>query len=118
MGGADAGVFSIGGAGNDELILTDGVLDFESQSSYSVIVRVTDSGGLTYDETLTVAVTNSNEAPTAITPTSFNLNENLDTSGGSSLGVLAAVDPDSGESFSLRDRGRRGCGGLFPWRGR
>ncbi len=100
VGGADAGVFSIGGAGSDELILTDGVLDFESQGSYSVVVRVTDSGGLTYDETLTVAVNNSNEAPTAITPTSFNLNENVDTSGGSSLGALAAVDPDSGESFA------------------
>ena len=75
-------------------------LDFESQGSYSVIVRVTDSGGLTYDETLTVAVNAFNEAPTAITPTSFNLNENVDTSGGSSLGALAAVDPDSGESFT------------------
>ncbi len=35
-GGADAASFSIGGAGSDELILTDGVLDFETQSSYSV----------------------------------------------------------------------------------
>ncbi len=118
VGGADAGVFSIGGAGSDELILTDGVLDFESQGSYSVIVRVTDSGGLTYDETLTVAVTNSNEAPTAITPTSFNLNENVDTSGGSFIGCPGYGRSGYWRIIHLRDRGRRRCGGLFHWWGR
>ena len=45
QGGVDAANFSIGGALNDELILTDGVLDFETKSSYTVTVRVTDSGG-------------------------------------------------------------------------
>ena len=46
VGGADAAVFSIGGAGSDELILTDGVLDFETKTSYSVIVRTTDAVGV------------------------------------------------------------------------
>ena len=62
-GGADAISFTIGGTGSDELILTDGVLDFETQSSYSVVVRVSDSGGLFYDETLTINVNDLNEAP-------------------------------------------------------
>ena len=66
VGGADAALFSIGGAGSDELILDDGVLDFETQSSYQVIVRVTDCGGTTYDETLTVNVNDLNETPTDI----------------------------------------------------
>ena len=58
VGGADMGVFSIGGAGLDELMLTDGTLDFESQSSYEVIVRSTDNGSpnLFRDETLTITV--------------------------------------------------------------
>ena len=56
VGGADASLFSVGGAGSDELILTNGILDFETKPSYSVTVRVTDAGGLTYDETLTVTV--------------------------------------------------------------
>ncbi len=45
VGGADALKFSIGGGSSDELILTDGTLDFETKSSYSVTVRTTDSGG-------------------------------------------------------------------------
>ncbi len=99
-GGADAASFSIGGAGSDELILTDGVLDFETQSSYSVIVRVTDSGGNTYDETLTVNVNDLNETPTDIAPNSFAVDENTDTSSGFSLGTLTATDEDGGETFT------------------
>ena len=36
VGGIDAALFSIGGAGSDELILTDGVLDHETQAIYSL----------------------------------------------------------------------------------
>ena len=100
QGGVDAANFSIGGALNDELILTDGVLDFETKSSYTVTVRVTDSGGLTHDESITVNVNDLNDAPTAITPTSFALNENVDTSSGTSVGTFATTDPDSGETFT------------------
>ncbi len=103
IGGADAASFSIGGAGSDELILTDGVLDFETQSSYSVIVRVTDSGGNTYDETLTVNVNDLNETPTDIAPNSFAVDENTDTSSGFSLGTLTATDEDGGENVQLLD---------------
>ena len=55
-GGEDQLNFSVGGIGNDELIITDGVLAFENQSSYEVTVRVTDSGGLSHDETFTVTI--------------------------------------------------------------
>ena len=54
VGGADAARFSIGGAAANDLILTDGILDHETTPSYEVTVRVTDSGGLTYDETFTI----------------------------------------------------------------
>ena len=63
QGGADAVVFSIGGVNSNELILSDGTLDFETQSSYTVIVRVTDSGGLTHDESLVVTVNDINDTP-------------------------------------------------------
>jgi hypothetical protein len=45
------------------LILTDGRLDFENQSSYTVVVRVTDSALNTFDQTITVTVNDLNEAP-------------------------------------------------------
>lgn len=38
-------------------------LDFESRSSYSILLRATDPGGLTYDEAFAVTVTNLNDPP-------------------------------------------------------
>jgi subtilisin family serine protease len=66
VGGADAALFSIGGTNNDRLRLTSGVLDFETKPSYAVIVRVTDFAGATFDQPLTVNVTDINEAPTGV----------------------------------------------------
>jgi len=60
-GGTDAGVFTISGS---ELIITDGVLDFETQASYSGTVQVSDTAGLTHDQTFTITVNDLNEAPT------------------------------------------------------
>jgi sugar lactone lactonase YvrE len=62
--GADAAVFKISGS---DLVLTDGVLDYETKNSYTVTVRSTDSGGLSVDRTFSIAVTNVNEPPT-VTP--------------------------------------------------
>ncbi|THI84978.1 MAG: cadherin repeat domain-containing protein [Nitrospira sp. CG24A] len=39
------------------------LLNYESASSHSVTVRVTDRGGLTYDEAFTISVTNVNQMP-------------------------------------------------------
>jgi len=38
-------------------------LDFETEPSVDVTITATDQGGLTYDETFTITVTNVNEAP-------------------------------------------------------
>jgi hypothetical protein len=74
FGGADMAAFSLGGAGLDRLVITAGVLNFEVKSSYSVIVRVTDFFGLTFDQPLTISVTNVNEAP-AGTNATITINE-------------------------------------------
>ena len=102
VGGADAALFTIGGAGSDELILDDGVLDFETQSSYQVTVRVTDSGtpGLTYDETVTITVNDLNETPTDIALSNSAVDENTDTTGGYSVGTLTATDVDAGDTHT------------------
>ena len=109
VGGADAALFTIGGAGSDELILDDGVLDFETQSSYQVTVRVTDSGtpGLTYDETVTITVNDLNETPTDIALSNSAVDENVDTTGGYSVGTLTATDVDCRRYPQLHDRRRR-----------
>ncbi len=43
------------------------MLDFETTSSNSIIIRTTDQDGLSYDETFTVSITNTNDAP-VLTP--------------------------------------------------
>ena len=67
-------------------------------------MRVTDAGGLFYDELLTVSVDPLNETPTDIAPNSFNVNENVNTGGGLSVGTLTASDPDSGDTFTYTIR--------------
>ena len=81
LAGADGLLFSIGGAANDELILTDGVLDFETKSTYTVNVEAEDSSGQKYNELLTVNVTDLNDAPTVgLTNLISSLAEDTDTS--------------------------------------
>lgn len=41
-------------------------LDFETKGSYSIRVRTTDQGGLSFEKQFTIAVTDVNEAPTAV----------------------------------------------------
>ena len=58
-GDTDNGSFTIvGGA----LKITP-VTDYETKTSYSIRVKTTDAGGLSYETTLTVTVVNLNEAP-------------------------------------------------------
>ena len=93
-GGHDI-LFRIGGVGNDELILDDGVLDEANQNSYLVTVRVTDSGANQYDELLTVNVTNVNASPTDIMLDNSTVAEN---DSGGVVGNLSVVDPDVGDT--------------------
>jgi hypothetical protein len=61
VGGADQAVFQVS---NGTLQFKAGtVLDYETQHSYTVSVRSTDSASLTYDKTLTVTLTDVNDAP-------------------------------------------------------
>lgn len=95
---------------NDQLVVAaDGVLDFETAASHNVTVRVTDEGGLSYDQIFTIGVTDVNEEPTALTFTGSIIAEN--TIEGSSVGTLNTVDPDQGETltYTLTDN----AGGRF-----
>ena len=99
VGGADELKFSIGGSNNDELILNDGVLDFESQDSYTVVVRATDSALQTYDETLTVNVNDQNDN-TPVIDTAQSLSVSEAAADGTSLGTITALDADDGTVLS------------------
>ncbi|MEZ6118762.1 MAG: LamG-like jellyroll fold domain-containing protein [Pirellulaceae bacterium] len=64
VGGTDQSKFYIAGANSDKLVIHNGVLDYETQSSYQVVVRATDSTGLSFDQTLTIQVVDQDESPT------------------------------------------------------
>ncbi|SFM64869.1 Por secretion system C-terminal sorting domain-containing protein [Flavobacterium succinicans] len=72
--------------------------DFETKSSYSVRIRTTDQGGLTFEKAFTITINNVNEAPTDIALSNTSINENV--SANSALGALSSTDPDSGNTFT------------------
>ena len=96
----DNAAFTIGGANNNQLIL-NAPLDFETKSSYTIRVETTDSGGLKTTKDLVITVTNVNETPTdlALSPSDVDENSAL----GTEIGVLTGTDPDgtAGLSYSL-----------------
>ncbi|MCP4479699.1 MAG: cadherin repeat domain-containing protein, partial [Planctomycetaceae bacterium] len=71
LDGDNSSLFSIGGANNDELILTAKTLDSAIQPLLSVDVKVTDSGGNTHTETIAVNIISFNSA---LLPSTFDIN--------------------------------------------
>ena len=61
------GRFAINSSTGQLTVANASLLNYESATSHTVTARVTDSGGLTYDETFTINVTDVNEAAPRIT---------------------------------------------------
>src|SRR5256885_2968222 len=83
--------------------------DYESATSQTITVRVTDQGGLTFDKSFTIGVTNVNEAPTNATLSGSSVAENA--ANGTVVGAVSGSDLDAGASltYSLTDN----AGGRF-----
>lgn len=90
--GPDAGNFTVSGSD----LLTNAELDYETRTSYSIDVRVTD-GAQSYVKTLTIAVSDVNEAPIALKLSDWAIDENRPA--GTVIGTLTATDPDTGDDF-------------------
>ena len=93
-GDTDNASFTITG----NTVSTAAVFDFETKSSYSVRVRVTDAGGLTFEKVFTINVTDVNEAPTALALSNTSVLENA--ASGTAVGTLAGTDADAGDSHT------------------
>jgi len=61
------GRFAINSSTGQITVANRSLINYESATSHNLAVRVTDSGGLTYDETFTINVTDVNEAAPRIT---------------------------------------------------
>ena len=107
------GRFAISATTGQITVANGTLLDYETATSHGVTVRVTDQGGLTFDKTFTIAVTDVNEAtnhaPTSATLTGGSIAENA--ANGSVVGSVAGVDPDAGAvlNYTLTDN----AGGRF-----
>ncbi|MFD2670809.1 cadherin domain-containing protein [Marinicrinis sediminis] len=73
-------------------------IDYEASTSFALTVRVSD-GTNHADETVSVNVTNDNEAPSDIALSVSRVNEN--ESSGTLVGTLSATDEDSGDTFTF-----------------
>ncbi|MCA9171735.1 MAG: cadherin repeat domain-containing protein, partial [Planctomycetales bacterium] len=74
------------------------VPDFETQSSYTIRVRSTDSGNAFVERVFTINISDVNEAPTSLSLSASTFAENLPI--GTSVGTFASTDPDAGASFT------------------
>ena len=92
--GADDGSFNISGAN----LQAGAVFDFETQNSYAICIRVTDSANNTFDKNFTITVLDINETPTDIALSATSIAENNAIN--DVIGALTTTDPDAGNTFT------------------
>ena len=75
--------------------------DYEIQDSYSIRLQTTDSGGLTFEQSLTLGVNDVNESPTSVSSSEASFKWWI--SEGSTIATLSTTDEDSGDfhTYSL-----------------
>jgi Ca2+-binding RTX toxin-like protein len=98
LSGDNSQYFSIDSSGN---VRTLASFDHEQQSTLSLSVTATDSGGLTYTQPLSIAIGDVNEAPNTLSYTGpLGVDEN--TVANAVIANFAAIDPEEGTvTFSL-----------------
>ncbi|MCW9681474.1 cadherin domain-containing protein, partial [Dolichospermum planctonicum UHCC 0167] len=93
-GATDNSLFTISG----NQLRTNAVFDFETKNSYSIRVKTTDQGGLSFEKQLTIGVSNLNETPTNLTLSTSTVAENQII--GTVIGNLTSTDPDTANTFT------------------
>jgi hypothetical protein len=99
-GGDAGGRFAISATTGAITVANGSLLDHEAATSHLITVRVTDSGGLTFDRTFGIPVLDLNEAPViasngGATSAALAVNEN-----GATVMTFAASDPDTGTTLT------------------
>ncbi len=94
VGSTDNAAFTIN---NNQLVLNT-ALNFEAKPTYAIRVRTTDNAGATFEKTLTIAVTNVNEAPTQISSSGTTVPAGA--ASGTTIGTLTSTDPDASDTHT------------------
>jgi hypothetical protein len=94
IGSTDNSLFTIDG----NQLKTNTPLDYETKNNYSIRVKTTDQGGLSYEKQLTVSITDVNESPTDVTLSNNIVAENSPLN--TLIGNFNTTDPDTGNTFT------------------
>jgi subtilisin-like proprotein convertase family protein len=106
-GGSGDTAFAVDTATGQITVADSSQLDFETTASFTLEVTVTDSGSLSDAATITIALSDVNEAP-SIADQQFAIDEN--SANGAVVGTLVATDPDGGDVLSFGVTGGSGAG--------
>jgi predicted outer membrane repeat protein len=101
IGSTLPGAFTINPATGEITVANGSLLNYESATSATLTVQITDSGtpALSTTAVITVSITNANEAPNFPAQT-FSIAEN--SSSGTVVGTLSATDPDGAGSLTYQ----------------
>lgn len=72
---------------------------YATQSTYYIRARTTDLGGLFFENTFTLTVSNVNDAPSDISLNTFTVNENMPI--GTAIATMTVTDADPGDTHTL-----------------
>ncbi len=92
-GGNTGNAFVIDSSTGSITVNTASAINFETNPVFNLVVKATDSGNLTDTKTVTITLTDVNEAPTITAGQTFSLPEN--SAAGFNVGTVVASDPDS-----------------------
>ena len=81
----------------DQLKIIDSP-DFESKDSYLIRIQAKDSGGLTFEKSLTLTVNDMNETPSDLMLSTSIFEENIGA--GSTVAILTSADQDTDDSHT------------------
>ncbi len=95
---ADDGHFAIDASSGQ--LQTKGALDYEGQSSYAVTVTATDGDGLTASISVTIEVTDVNEAPAYPAASAWVIVSENTAAGANIISPAEATDPDAGDTVT------------------
>ncbi|NVK82760.1 MAG: T9SS type A sorting domain-containing protein, partial [Cytophagia bacterium] len=80
-------------------LVANAVFNFEEKSSYTIRVRTTDAGNLTFEKSFTITIVDANDAPTAISTSSeASIIENSETE--TVVTTFTTTDEDAGDSHT------------------
>ncbi len=93
-GDADNASFTISG---DE-VKTAEVFDMAAKDSYSIRVESMDANGLTFEQTLTITISEANVAPTALSLSATTVDEN--SAAGTVVGMFSTTDANAADTHT------------------